>query len=177
MSRTTQVTEDKGTGSRILGHPIRTDVRSKSAADSAAAAMRFVAYRCEISETGIRAIYSSGNQRDLPWGGITAIVLRQLPSGPPWEGKILVDLIPATSPGNPVTPLRLFSTTYVNYSYLPQGHSPSSSENLRRLANYVLMKNPSLQLEPGTALFLQAGKTLPRFQTLAQFAEYDSRYG
>jgi hypothetical protein len=178
LSRTTQPITDKAPSTRIGSRPIRTDIRTKPApADSAASALRFVAYRCEISETGIRAIYTNGQERDYVWAAFASLIVRQLPTVPPWEGKILLDLIPGQKRDTPFEPLRLFATTYVNYSFLPQGHSPSSQENLRRLANFVIAKNPTIRVEPGTSLFLQTGKTPPKFFVVAQFAEYDARYG
>ena len=178
LSRTMQTRSERAPSSRIGSRPIRTDIRARPApADSAASALRFVAYRCEISDSGIRAIYTNGQERDFVWGGIASIVIRQLPTGPPWEGKIFLDLVPLRKRDATFEPLRLFATTYVNYSFLPQGHSPSSQENLRRLANFVIAKNPTARVEPGTALFLQTGKNPPRFFVMAQFAEYDARYG
>lgn len=152
------------------------DARPKPiAADFAAAALRHLVYRCEISSSGIRAIYSSGKQKEYAWSDFASIIIRQLPPEPPWNGKILMDLIPAASDAG-LAPVRLFTSTYVNYSYLPQGLSPSSQENMRRLGLYVLQQNPRIAIEPWTAQFLHAAKSPLKFANLSQFANYDARY-
>lgn len=152
------------------------DVRPKPiAADFAAAALRYLVYRCEISASGLRAIYSSGKQKEYGWIQFRAMLIRQLPPDPPWEAKILMDLIPISTTGT-AAPIRLFSTTYVNYSHLPQGVSPSSQENMRRLGLFILQQNPSVDVEPWTAQFLHSSKSPLRFANLSQFADYDAQY-
>jgi hypothetical protein len=145
------------------------------ASEFAASVLRHLVYRCEISDHGLRAIYSSGKQKEYVWTDFGEMIIRQLPSDPPWQGKILLDLIPISikrSSG----PIRLFSTTYVNYSFLPQGQSPSSQENIRRFGLFLMQHNPSLGVEPWTSQFLQAGKSPLRFANLTQFADYEARY-
>lgn len=106
---------------------------------------------------------------------IGAIVVRLLPEESPWEARLLLDLAPLPDVQNKHR-IRLFSTTYVNYAWLPQGASPSSQENLRRLANFLFAKNSAIAMDSFTAQFLQTGKHPLRFANSAQFAEYDSRY-
>jgi len=141
-----------------------------------AAALRLLAYRCEIGDTGVRAIYSSGKQQEFQWTDFSAIVVRLLPSIPPFEGKLLLDLVHCSVAGKPPVPLRLFSTTFANYAFLPQGASPSSHENIRRLARFVVSKNRDIVIDPGTNQFIYMQKIPPRFVNIAQFAEYESRY-
>jgi hypothetical protein len=138
-------------------------------------AVRYLAYRCEINNERIRAIYTSGKQSDLLFSDIAAIVVRQLPEDSPWESKLMVDLVPAVLP-EPRKPIRLFSTTYVNYAWLPQGASPSTHENLRRLSNFIAGKNSAIAVDAASVQFLQTGRNPLRFSNAVQFAEYDSRY-
>ncbi len=141
-----------------------------------AAAMRFLAYRCEIGDMGIRAIYSSGKQQEFQWKDFRALVVKLLPATVPFEGKLLLDLVYSPVAGKPPVPLRLFSTTFANYAFLPQGASPSSHENIRRLARFVIAKNRDIVVDPGTNEFVYMQKVPPRFANIAQFAEYESRY-
>jgi len=140
------------------------------------AALRFLAYRCEIGDKGVHVIYSSGKQQEFQWTDFSALVVRLLPANPPFEGKLLLDLVYSPVPGKPPVPLRFFSTTFVNYAFLPQGASPSSHENIRRLARFVVAKNRDILIDAGTNQFVYQQKAPPRFVNLAQFAEYDSRY-
>lgn len=138
--------------------------------------IRFVAYRCEISDETLRVIYQNATQKELKWYEISAAVIRQMPYQAPWEGKLLLDIVPTAMAKEKVQPIRLLSSTFVNYSYLPQGQSASTKENIRRLATYILSKNHSVFLDPGTDYFVHAGQPPVRFFSMSQFAEYDSRY-
>lgn len=151
------------------------NVSVKDAVSAAASSLRFVIYRCEISERGLKAAYSNGTTREVQWNNIASIVVRQLPPDKPWEGKVVLDFLPVSAPGFPVAPLRVFASTYVNYSALPGGQAANTQENIRRLAAYAADQNPSILMDPASSSFIQEHKP-PHRLTLAQFAEYDQRY-
>ena len=151
------------------------NVSVKDTVTAAASSLRFVIYRCEISERGLNATYSNGKHREIEWNNIASIVVRQLPPDKPWEGKVVLDFLPVTAPGFPVAPLRVFASTYVNYAALPGGQAANTQENIRRLAAYAADQNPSILMDPASSSFIQKEKP-PQRLTLAQFAEYDQRY-
>ena len=73
-------------------HP--AEIRTKPVtSEFVAGVLRFLVYRCEIGDTGVRAIYSSGKQQEFQWTDFSGIVVRLLPSTAPFEGKLLLDLV------------------------------------------------------------------------------------
>jgi hypothetical protein len=138
--------------------------------------IRYAAYRCEISTESLRVIYQNATQRELKWYEISSIVIRQMPYQAPWEGKLILDLLPNVVAKEKIHPIRILSSTYVNYGFLPQGQSASTKENIRRLASHILTQNRSVYVDPGTDYFVHAGQPPVRFLSMSQFTEYDSRY-
>jgi hypothetical protein len=134
--------------------------------------LRFAAHRCEIRAEGLRASYPDGTTRELPWAEIAQIAVRQLPPDPPWERSLVVDLAPAEGP-----PIRLLSTSFVNFAALPGGATASRLDNVRRLASLVREHNPGLQIESATEGFVASQGAPLRLLSMNQFAEYDARYG
>jgi hypothetical protein len=147
---------------------------SVAGVDEAAAALRFVARRCEIGPGGLRAFEPNGKLRDLAWTEIARVVARALPPDPPWDAALLLDLV-APLEGR-WQPVRIFSSTLVNYAALPGGASAARIDNLRRFAAHVRERNPSAAVDDETAAFL-AGGPVPRFPDITGFTEYDSVYG
>jgi hypothetical protein len=139
--------------------------------------VKFVAYRCEISPDHLKAIYQNATQKEFKWLELSSLIIRQFPFQEPWDGKLLLDIIPNVVAGEKVQPVRVLSTTYVNYGSLPQGQAASTKENIRRLASYILSQNRSIFVDPGTDYFVHAGQPPVRFFSISQFAEYDTRYG
>jgi hypothetical protein len=138
--------------------------------------IRYAAYRCEISTESLRVIYQNTTQRELKWYEISSIVIRQMPYQAPWEGKLILDILPNVVAKEKIHPIRILSSTYVNYGFLPQGQSASTKENIRRLASHILTQNRSVYVDPGTDYFVHAGQPPVRFLSMSQFTEYDSRY-
>ena len=138
--------------------------------------IRYAAYRCEISTESLRAIYQNASQRELKWFEISSIVIRQMPYQAPWEGKLILDILPNVVAKEKIHPIRILSSTYVNYGFMPQGQSASTKENIRRLASHILTQNRSVYMDPGTDYFVHAGQPPVRFLSMSQFTEYDSRY-
>lgn len=145
--------------------------------DVAAEALRFVAHKCEVRETGLHVTFTNLKVGDVAWNEIATIATRQLPSDPPWDSRILLDVVPLAAAGAAAAPVRVLSTTFVNYGALPGGASTSRMENLRRLAAHIAERHPGLAIDPETAAFLEGGKAPARFASMAHFAEYDARFG
>ena len=154
----------------------RSDVLSKSLTPEIVN-LRFVAYRCEISADNLKAIYQNATQKEFKWLELNSLVIRQFPFQEQWEGKLMLDIIPNVVAGEKVQPVRILSTTYVNYGSLPQGQAASTKENIRRLASYILSQNRSIFVDPGTDYFVHAGQPPVRFLSMSQFVDYDTRYG
>lgn len=158
-----------------LTHSRRSiSMRSSVNVDEAAAALRFVARRCEIGPGGLRAFEANNRLRDIAWADVARVVVRALPPDPPWDGGLLLDLV-APLDGR-WQPVRIFSPTLVNYAALPGGASAARVDNVRRLASHVRERNPAAAIDEETAAFL-AGGPAPRFPDITGFTEYDSVYG
>ncbi len=100
---------------------------------------------------------------------------RQLPPDPPWDAGLLVDLV-AHIDGR-WQPLRLFTTTLVNFAALGGTASTSRLENLRRLARHVREQHPAVALDDETLAFVDGTKAPARLVNMTQLVEYDAVYG
>jgi hypothetical protein len=103
------------------------------------------------------------------------IVARQLPPDPPWDAGLLLDVV-AYLDGR-WEPLRVFTTTLVNFGALEGGASTSRLDNLRRLARHVREHQPALALDEDTLAFVEGRKPPARLLSTTQLAEYDAVYG
>lgn len=139
----------------------------------AKAVFRTFAVRFEMDEQGIRVRYERDPMRGLPWDGIGFIVVRQLPPYPPWEARLLLDVLPPD--GSKDQGLRIGSTTVGDYALLPGGASLAGRENIRKLAAYILQREPAVRADEDTYNFAILMKPPLRFPRIAQFAEYDPR--
>jgi hypothetical protein len=140
-----------------------------------ALALRFTAYKCEVTDEGLHVTQHIGATRDVRWSEVGRLVVRQLPPGPPWGGAILLDVVTLVG-GTRWEPVRIFDTTFVNYEALPGGASASEPDNLRNFARHLRDRNPGAALDPETTAFLEGSGAPARFANMTQFAEYDSYY-
>jgi hypothetical protein len=170
-----RLTERLNTGPAptVLGRGA-VSMKGRASVDAAAAALRFLAHKCEIGETGLRFTTREGRVRDVGWSGIGRIVARQLPPDPPWDAGLLVDVV-AYLDGR-WEPLRLFTTTLVNFAALGGEASTSRMDNLRRLARHVRERQPTVALDDDTLAFVE-GKPPARLVSTTQLAAYDAVYG
>ncbi len=155
-----------GTGRTIATKgPAGVDVARKS--------LRFIAGKCEVGESRLRVTLPTGEARDIPFDQVTAIVARQLPPDPPWEGALLLDIVPskAASP----EPVRIFGSTIVNYAAIPGGNT-NRLDNTRRLTAFLRDRCPGATLDAATEEFVRGPKVPQRFANMTQFIEYDSTY-
>ncbi len=140
-----------------------------------ALALRFTAYRCDVTDAGLHVTQPTGEARDVRWSEVGRLVVRQLPLGPPWGGALLLDVV-ALVDGARWEPVRIFATTFVNYDALPGGASTSELENVRNFVHHLRDQNPGVALDPETTAFLEGTAAPARFGNMTQFAEYDSNY-
>ena len=170
-----RLTERLNTGPAptVLGRGA-VSMKGQASVDAAAAALRFLAHKCEIGEAGLRFTTREGRVRDVGWSGIGRIVARQLPPDPPWDAGLLVDVV-AYLDGR-WEPLRLFTTTLVNFAALGGETSTSRMDNLRRLARHVRERQPTVALDDDTLAFVE-GKPPARLLSTTQLAAYDAVYG
>jgi hypothetical protein len=140
-----------------------------------ALALRFTAYKCEVTDAGLHVTQPTGEARDVRWSEVGRLVVRQLPPAPPWGGAVLLDVV-ALVEGARWEPVRIFATTFVNYEALPGDPSSSELENVRNLARHLRDQNPGVALDPQTTAFLDGSAAPARFGNMTQFAEYDSNY-
>jgi hypothetical protein len=150
-------------------------MKGHAAVDSAAAALRFLATKVSIGDPGLRVTTREGRAHDVPWSGVGRIVVRQLPPDPPWDAGVLLDLV-AYLDGR-WQPLRVFTTTLVNFAALGGQPSTSRLENLRRLARHVRARHPGVALDEATLAFVDGGKPPARLISITDLAEYDAVYG
>ena len=170
------MTESLNTGPAptVLGRGA-VSMKSQASVDAAAAALRFLARKCEIGEAGLRVTTREGRAHEVPWSGIGRIVASLLPPDPPWEAGLLLDIV-AHLDGR-WQPLRLFTTTLVNFAALGGEASTSRMDNLRRLARHVRERQPTVALDDDTLAFVEGKKPPARLVNTTQLAEYDSVYG
>jgi len=165
---------DAGPAPTVLGRgPV--SMKGKASVDAAAAALRFLVNKVEVLESGVRVTTREGRVRETDWSGIGRVVARQLPPDPPWDAGIIVDLV-AYLDGR-WEPLRVFTTTLVNFAAVRGGASTSRLENLRHLVRHVRERNPAVAFDDDTLAFADGTKAPARFVSLAQLAEYDTGYG
>lgn len=160
-----------GTQATALGQTFEV---KKLGVDSARKSLRFIVHRCEITEGGLRITLPSGGIRAIPFTGIVGVVVRQLPLDPPWDGALIMDLVPAAELGP--DPVRIFATTVVNYAAIPGGASTSRLDNTRRFATFLKDQCPGLVLDDATQEFMRGPRGPSRFATMTQFIEYDIVY-
>jgi len=165
---------DTGPAPTALGRgPV--SMKGKASVDTAAAALRFLARKVEILDSGLRVTTREGRVRETTWDTIGRVVARQLPPDPPWDSGLLVDVVAYLDAR--WEPLRVFTTTLVNVAALPGGASTSRTENLRRLVRHVRERNPAVALDSDTVAFADGARPPARFASLSQLAEYDAGYG
>jgi hypothetical protein len=165
---------DTGPAPTVLGRgPV--SMKGKASVDAAAAALRFLARKVEILDSGLRVTTREGRVREASWGAVGRVVARQLPPDPPWESGLLVDVV-AFLDGR-WEPFRVFTTTLVNFGVLAGAASTSRMENLRRLVRHVRDRNPGVALDDETLVFADGSAAPARFVSLTQLAEYDAGYG
>jgi hypothetical protein len=104
-------------------------MRGQASVDAAAAALRSLAQKCEIGEAGLRVTTREGRTREVAWSGIGRIVAGQLPPDPPWEAGLLLDIV-AHLDGR-WEPLRLFTTTLVNFAALASADAGARRRHAR----------------------------------------------
>lgn len=160
-----------GTQATALGQTFEV---KKLGVDSARKSLRFIVHRCEITEGGLRVTLPNGGIRALPFTGIVGVIVRQLPLDPPWDGALIMDLVPAADLGP--EPVRIFATTVVNYAAIPGGASTSRLDNTRRFVAFLLEHGPAVVLDESTQEFVRGPKGPLRFATMTQFIEYDIVY-
>jgi hypothetical protein len=165
---------ESGPAPTVLGRgPL--SMKGQASVDAAAAALRFLAHKCEIGETGLRVTTREGRAREIAWSGIGRIVARQLPPDPPWDAGFLVDVVVYVD--GRWEPQRLFTTTVVNFAALGGGASTSRLDNLRRLCRHVRERNPAVALDDETLAFVEGTRPPARLLSTTQLAAYDAVYG
>lgn len=152
----------------------RTFEVKKLGVDSARKSLRFIVHRCEIVDAGLRVTLPSGEARSIPFAGIVGVVARQLPLDPPWDGALILDVVPSVDVSP--EPVRIFATTVVGYAAIPGGASASRLDNTRRLVAFLQEKCPAAVLDEPTQEFMRGPKGPLRFASMTQFIEYDISY-
>ncbi len=160
---------------RALGpNPFDAAVRGV-AGDATAATLRFCARDMELRDRGMVVTQQDDAVRFVEYAQVAGIVVRSLPPEPPFEGRVVMDLVPAPDGEGRRAPVRLLGTTRVNYTALPKGAGTTSADNLRRLADFIMTTQPSIVRDPDLAAFL-AGSPPRRYQSLKEFLAYDAGF-
>ncbi len=168
-----KMSERQAPATAVTGTGRTIAAKGPAGVDAARKSLRFIAHKCEIGESGLRVTLPSGEIRDIPFDQVTAIVARQLPPDPPWEGALVLDIVPSkvASP----EPVRIFGSTMVNYAAIPGGNT-NRLDNTRRLTAFLRDRCPGATLDPATEEFVRGPKVPQRFANMTQFIEYDSTY-
>lgn len=138
--------------------------------------VRFVASQCEVGSHGLRAQLESSAQQELPWAAIDSVIVRQLPVGPPWEGKLILDIVPALGASGVKRPIRILPTTHVHYAVPARRSAETVAERFRRLAAHIAKQSSKVLKDADSAAFVSEKKDPPRFMSMAQFQVYDGQY-
>ena len=170
-----KMTEKHTTSGAVTTVGRRVETKGPAGVDTARKSLRFIAHRVEISDLGLRVTLQSGEGRELLFDRVVGIVARQLPPDPPWDGALIVDVVP--SPEASPEPVRIFGTTTVNYAAIPGGSTTSRLDNTRRLTAFLRDHCPNASLDEATQEFVRGPKVPLRFANMTQFIEYDSTYG
>jgi hypothetical protein len=171
-----QLTErlDTGPAPTVIGRG-SISMKGQASVDAAAAALRFLAHKCEVGEAGLKVTTREGHVHPVDWSAIGRVVVRQLPPDPPWDAGLLLDLVVYRE--GRWEPFRLFTTTLVNFAALGGEPSTSRLENLRRLGRHVRSRNPGVAMDPETTAFVDGTRPPLRFASTTELAQYDSVYG
>jgi len=170
-----KLTERNSAAAPVSAVGRRLDVKVATGVDEAKKSIRFIAHRCDIGEAGLRVTLASGEVRELAFGQIIGIVARQLPPDPPWDGALILDIVPSKDLTR--EPVRIFGTTVVNYAAIPGGGTTSRLDNTRRLIAFLRERAPAAVLDEATQEFVRGPKVPQRFANMTQFIEYDATYG
>ena len=170
-----QMSERNAAPSTVSAKGLRVETKGAAGVDAARKSLRFIAHRVEIGAEGLRVVWASGATREIRYEQVAAVVARQLPPDPPWEGAFIVDIVP-TKEASP-EPVRVFGTTVVNYAAIPGGNSSSRLDNTRRLTAYLRERCVNASLDTATEEFVRGPKVPQRFANMTQFIEYDTTYG
>lgn len=169
-----KMSERHNAGAPVSAVGRRLDVKAPTGVDAARKSLRFIASRCEIGPSGLRVSLPSGEIREVAFSQVLSIVARQLPPDPPWDGALILDIVPAkeASPD----PVRIFGNTVVNYASIPGGGTTSRLDNTRRLAGFLRDQCPQATIDEATQEFVRGPKVPLRFANMTQFLEYDAAY-
>lgn len=170
-----QMSERNAAPAAVSATGRRIEAKGPAGVDAARKSLRFIAHRFEVGAEGFRAVYPNGAARDIRYDQVAAVVVRQLPPDPPWEGAFIVDVVP-TKDASP-EPVRIFGNTVVNYAAIPGGSSSSRLDNTRRLTAFLRDKCANAVLDEATQEFVRGPKVPQRFANMTQFIEYDTTYG
>jgi len=153
----------------------RVEMKGPAGVDAARKSLRFVANKFEVGAEGFKATLSTGAVRAIRYDQVASLLARQLPPDPPWEGALIVDVVPGGDAAS--EPVRIFGNTVVNYAAIPGGNSSSRLDNTRRLTAFLRERCPQASVDEGTQEFIRGPKVPPRFANMTQFIEYDTTYG
>jgi len=140
----------------------------KIGADAAFDILRFVAKECRFAERDLEARFRDGRTQQVAWSAIARASVRQLPVDPPFDGALMLDIVPREG-----TPVRILASTRANYAALP-GASVTSVENFRRVLAHVRSQNPAAELDDATVSFA-SGRAAQRFERVEDFLAYDAQ--
>ena len=133
--------------------------------------LRFVAHKCENERNGLVITLQDGTSREIPWTECASAYMRRLPFEPPWERMLVMDLVPREG-----APVRILSSTTVNFSALPGGAGTSHLENSRRLAAYAAERNPAMSMDQKTRTFVSELGPCAALPGIEQFLRYDDQF-
>jgi hypothetical protein len=170
-----QMSERNPAPSAVSATGRRVETKGPAGVDAARKSLRFIANRFEVGADGFHAVLPNGAARDIRYDQVAALVARQLPPDPPWEGAFIVDVVP-TKDASP-EPVRIFGNTVVNYAAIPGGNSSSRLDNTRRLTAFLRDRCANAALDEATQEFVRGPKVPRRFANMTQFIEYDTTYG
>ncbi len=132
--------------------------------------LRHVVKSATVTAAGLTVVEPSGAKLAVSFADIVEIVARRLPPDPPYLGALFVDFVTRERP------LRMTAKTQASYAALPGGAATSAQENMRKLALYATLQNPSVRIEGESEAFVRKGTAAPLLQTARDLEAFDARY-
>ena len=169
-----QMSERNASPSAVSATGRRVETRGAAGVDAARKSLRFIVNKVDLGAEGLRATLSSGVVREIRYDQVASLVARQLPPDPPWEGALIVDIVPAKDAAP--EPVRIFGNTVVNYAAIPGGGTASRLDNTRRLTAFLRERCAGASVDEATQEFIRGPKVPLRFANMTQFIEYDTTY-
>lgn len=157
----------------------RAKVRSvagvTSNVDAAAGLLRWVAKSLALDTTMLRLEIEQADTTSVAYDALRKIVVRRLPSDPPWDAQIMMDIVPQEGM-IPAPVIRVFSTTRIAFPPESRPAGTARLEIVRALGALLVERASKVEMDEATMRFVRSTAPPARFNTAKELADHDSQY-